>query len=277
MGTTNIPYLLNLFNETLWMLPSSQLKVMTDLLKTKLETGSIKEYLELLDQDPREDFTEPVEIEERIASMSLFGTFVAEATTLQTLCGFSSTFNMNKQFNELSENSEIDTIVLHFRSGGGESTGLFEFANDINNSSKRVIAFTDTMMASAAYLLGSAADVIVATPSAELGSIGVRMSIVKVESPSNVEIHTFQAGGQKTFGDPHIAITEAEKSFFQGRVDKMFKEFVSAVSVHRDWLVQSIIDTEAGSDKAMFLTETKFVDKVMSTNQFLTEVRNGSI
>jgi ClpP class serine protease len=259
------------------MIDNKRLETMSEIFIHKLNNGTIKEYAQLFGKDPEKLPIGVEKVDNGVVVLPIHGTLTAQATMLDAMCGFNSTFDLHDEFNELSNDDSVSTIINHIQSPGGEGTGGFEFADSINNSLKKVISFTDTYMCSLGYLLGAAGDTIVATPTAEVGSIGVRSSIVKFNKDERAEKHIFQSGDIKTFGDPDVPITEKEKQFFQDRVDKLANEFFTAVSVYRDWDIQEIIDTEAASDKAMFLTETKFIDKVMSRDQFLTEVINGLI
>ncbi len=70
-------------------------------------------------------------------------------------------------------------IVLDIDSGGGQVSGTPEFHDFIKNYSKPVVAYTDGMMCSAAYYIGSAANYIVANKRADaIGSIGTMIHFV---------------------------------------------------------------------------------------------------
>ncbi len=279
MGTSNLVHLLNRFNDSLWFLTQSKLELISSIFSEKLRTGKLSDISGLLNDDNEERKrarAEEMQVERigKVAVLPIFGTMMAEASGLDALSGFTSTFERHQTFLDLQNDMSVETIVLHFRSPGGQMLGGFEFADSVLNSPKKVVAFTDTEMNSLAFLIGSAAqEGIFATPSSTLGSIGVRLSVMKVKE-SNVETHIFQSGKTKTFGDPNVPMTEAESTFFQDKVDQSAKEFFAAVSVHRDWPIEAIIATEAASNNAMFLKETPFVDHVMSREQFIQEVRN---
>lgn len=70
-------------------------------------------------------------------------------------------------------------IVLDIDSGGGQVSGTPEFHDFIKNYSKPVVSYTDGMMCSAAYYIGSAAKHIVANKRADaIGSIGTMIHFV---------------------------------------------------------------------------------------------------
>ena len=73
---------------------------------------------------------------------------------------------------------EGSTVVLWFRSPGGIVTGIPETAGELRRLGKtrRLLAFTDDLCASAAYWLAAQCEQIVATPTADVGSIGVYLA-----------------------------------------------------------------------------------------------------
>lgn len=75
--------------------------------------------------------------------------------------------------NNLAEDPNCAGVVLNIDSGGGQAYGTPELYDQIRDFSKPVISYTDGLMASAAYYIGSAADEIIANKRAEaIGSIG---------------------------------------------------------------------------------------------------------
>lgn len=70
-------------------------------------------------------------------------------------------------------------IVLDIDSGGGQVSGTPEFHDYLLNFPKPVVAYTDGMMCSAAYYIGSASDFIIANKRADhIGSIGTMLSFI---------------------------------------------------------------------------------------------------
>lgn len=70
-------------------------------------------------------------------------------------------------------------VVLDIDSGGGQVSGTPEFHDFIKSYSKPVVAYTDGMMCSAAYYIGSAASYIVANSRVDaIGSIGTMIHFV---------------------------------------------------------------------------------------------------
>lgn len=78
----------------------------------------------------------------------------------------------------------VSALVLHFDSPGGTANGSPELAERVRayalGGSKPIVAFTDGVMASAAYQVGSQANAVIATRSATVGSIGTVISFLDV-------------------------------------------------------------------------------------------------
>lgn len=270
-----ISNLINLFSETLWMLPMSFIMNKIDVLKYKLQNGSISELSSIMKE---KYINEPVEIErfEDIAVFPVFGELVHTCSSLDTLCGLQSTFKLHEEFLKLDADPDINTIIMHYRTPGGSEVGSFEFATSINQSKKRIISFSDEFMTSLGYLLGSAGDIIVTTPTASVGSIGVILSLMKIKGGDNIEVKHIKAGMKKDYGSPYTEWSEDEINYFQDKVDSTYEAFVDAISVFRSWDKNEIKATQASFGPAMH--NKKFVDKIVVTkNQFITEVMNGTI
>ena len=78
-------------------------------------------------------------------------------------------------FDRAAADSSIGAIVLNIDSPGGSVYGVEELADKIYKArgTKPVYAVANSLAASAAYWIGSAASQLYVTPSGEVGSIGV--------------------------------------------------------------------------------------------------------
>lgn len=100
---------------------------------------------------------------------------------------------------------------------------------------KPVVAYTETLMCSAAMWIASQAEIIIATPSARVGSIGVYRTWLDDSQANALEgfkRELFEAGKHKAAGIRPI--TEEERSMFQAEVDRIHEEFKTEVRRYRD-------------------------------------------
>ena len=101
---------------------------------------------------------------------------------------------------------------------------------------KPITAVANSLAASAAYWIATAADELVVTPSGEVGSIGVFAAHEDVSGmleQAGVKVNLVSAGRYKTEGNPFEPLTEEARASIQGRVDEYYEQFVSAVARNR--------------------------------------------
>lgn len=129
-------------------------------------------------------------------------------------------------------------IILDFDSPGGQVTGIEELGNLIKEigQTKQIIAYTDTIIGSAAYWLASNCNAIICTPSSEIGSIGV-FSLVEDHSErlqkEGIKVNAFFAGALKLLGLPFKPLTDEEKNWIQAGVDNQYAKFTNLVNENR--------------------------------------------
>jgi ClpP class serine protease len=92
------------------------------------------------------------------------------------ISGGTSTEAFGRAFDEAMKNPDVGAIVIDCDSPGGSVSGVPELAAKIfkaRGQGKRSSRVANSSMNSAAYWICSAADEIIAAPSADVGSIGV--------------------------------------------------------------------------------------------------------
>ncbi len=145
---------------------------------------------------------------------------------------------IDADFDAAIADERVDAILFDVDSPGGHVDGVPELAEKIRSArgQKPMIALADTMMASGAYWIGSAADQILSTPSGQLGSVGVwtaHEDWSRWLGNEGVDITTFSAGKYKIEGNPWSPLTEETKEFFQAQIDEVYGWFVQAVAKNR--------------------------------------------
>lgn len=128
-------------------------------------------------------------------------------------------------------------ILLKFDSPGGTVQGTPELAALIASKPLPTVAYTEDMMASAAYYLAAGASAIVATTSAEVGSIGVY--IPWMDSSAQLAAQGLrpdpivnQEGDLKALGFTGT-LTSEQRAYLQERVDEDFAAFKAHILAHR--------------------------------------------
>ena len=266
-----ISNLLQAFSDQKWLLPYSHFKKMSDILMYKFTTGNIEKFLEIKEinrHDPEEDERRRRNSGARMVGDTMLfpieGTLMPEVGMMEAMCGFVSTISLGESLKASVIQHRPHNIIFPIRSPGGAVTGvpelgdlIAEVANDIPS-----IAFTDTMMASGGFWLGSAVGRIAATRSAILGSVGVFQEVHKIQE-DGVEVHVFQAGSKKTFGHPNVPMTDAESVHFQKSVDQTMELFLKSVSDFRSIDIEELRKTEGSHGEAEF--NSIFVDDIVNS------------
>lgn len=168
-----------------------------------------------------------------VGIVSIDGTISASSLTVHQLRTF-------------FEDKTIAAIVLKINSGGGApgaSQCIFNTINELRaKHNKPVIAWVENIAASGAYYIASAADTIIAAPSAMIGSIGVRMGaffeLKDFLADYKIKSHILTAGTYKAAGDMFETMTPEQKASLQEMLDSTYKRFVSDVQSARSGLAE---------------------------------------
>jgi len=107
------------------------------------------------------------------AIIPVTGPIFRRANLFTEISGATSVEVLAQDLATAAADPSIERIVLDIDSPGGQASGIAEMAAQIRASTKPVTAYVDGAAASAAYWLAAAADQVVASPTALLGSIGV--------------------------------------------------------------------------------------------------------
>lgn len=172
---------------------------------------------------------------------------------------------------------DVKQLILDVDSPGGEVTGLPETAAVLAQVSKikPVSAIVGGMSASAAYWLTSQARNITATPSGEVGSVGVRMMHVdmsKMLEDAGYKITELYSGNFKTEWSPYKPLSDEAKADMQNRLTGIHSDFINAVAEGRG--VRATADTKAdrfGEGRMFSATDAMnkgLVDKIQPPREF---------
>lgn len=176
---------------------------------------------------------------------------------------------------------DVSHIVFDVNSGGGHVAGNFELAEEIyaGRAIKPSLAMVDASGYSGAYSLSSAANRIVAMPSAGVGSIGVLMMHVSVEKfldKHGIDVNLIYAGARKIDSYPFNELSEAARERFQAGVDKSYEKFVSLVARNRGMDAEAVRATEAMTYDAEDALALGLIDEINTPAAALAAFRLGA-
>lgn len=177
----------------------------------------------------------------------------------------------------------IGAIVLAIDSPGGVITGVPEAADAIFavRGQKPLYAVAAGLMASAAYWLGSAADTVIASPSAYTGSIGVwtmHADLSKLLDEMGIKLSLISAGKYKVEGNWFEPLGDDARAALQADVDDCYDAFLTAVARHRG-VTTNAVRTGYGEGRVLSAARSKdagLVDKVGTLGAVVAQLAGPS-
>lgn len=159
--------------------------------------------------------------------------------SLSSLFGGSSTIGMRKALSLAMADARVQRIMFHVDSPGGTVAGTGDLGDDIYiaSSKKPIAAYIEDMGTSAAYWVASQANLIYASPYANVGSIGVIWTVYDRSEMANkmgIKVHAIMSNPGKAFAVDGMPITAKQLAKMQKHVDETYAQFVGAVARGRD-------------------------------------------
>jgi signal peptide peptidase SppA len=183
---------------------------------------------------------------------------------------------LTKQFRAALADDTVKAIVFDVDSPGGDVDGIQELSDEIFNArgQKKIVAVANTMAASAAYWLASAADEFVVTPSGMVGSIGVfttHNDVSEMDKMMGLKVTYISAGKFKTAANPDEPLSPEAEAAIQSVVDSFYDAFVSGVARNRG---VAATDVKNGFGQARCVVakdalKLHMVDKIATLDQTL--------
>lgn len=178
----------------------------------------------------------------RVGSVSIvpvYGVIENHSDWMSELFGCTTVEGLRQALAAEINDPAVKAIVLEIDSPGGTVAGITELCAEIRavrGGAKPIVAVANTCAASAAYWLASQADEVVASPSANVGSVGV-YAVHEDDSAMlemiGVKITLISAGPYKTEGNEFEPLTDAARTDIQGRVDANYGQFLADVAAGR--------------------------------------------
>ncbi len=147
--------------------------------------------------------------------------------------------------NHYKRDKFVKAVVIRVNSPGGEvapSQAIYEQLMKFKKH-KKVVVSMDSVAASGAYYVSSAADKIIAEPGTLTGSIGVIMempNVYKLMKKVGVSYNYIVSGPYKDIGTPFKEMTPMQRKKLQGVVMNVYGQFVAAVAKGRNLKVSYV-------------------------------------
>lgn len=215
-----------------------------------------------------------------IGIMTIYGPIVPRASWFDDISGAVSVSNLTRDFEILESDESIDAILMIYDSPGGAVTGISDFADKIKNSSKTVYSHVVGMAASAAYWLASQADLVLASDTSEIGSIGVVATIYDdSKALENQGVVTFDMMSAQTPRKRTDLTTEEGQKELQAILNDTADIFINAVARGRNTTYENVLKNygEGASFIAGTAMKKNMIDGITTIDELITSLANGDL
>ncbi len=219
----------------------------------------------------------------QIAVLPLYGIITQRGNMVDALSGpgSCSTQQFAASLSDALNDPAVEQILIDIDSPGGSVYGVEELATQIlvARGQKPVVAVANSLAASAAYWIGSAASEFYCTPGGEVGSIGVWQAHEDISDAlkyDGIDVTLISAGKFKVEGNPYEPLTAEATAFLQSRVDDYFNAFVAAVAQARAVNADEVINGMGqgrvmGASAALSLN---MIDGILTFDQVVSLVQS---
>ncbi len=216
------------------------LEVRSFLLSKANDTHDIAAYMDdKSDNQPNTKARPAADKKGAVAVLPVFGIINQRVADMDVSSGgMFSIDKFTKTFRNAVADPNIKAIVLNIDSPGGGVFGVMELAEEIYKarSQTHIVAVANSLAASAAYWIASAADEVVVTPGGMVGSIGVYMmhdDLSAAYEAAGIKTTIIQAGKYKTEGNSLQPLTDEARAALQADVDAYYDMFIDSVAKGR--------------------------------------------
>lgn len=238
-GDPRYQHILQAVYDRPWAILPSTLTLIVDILQFRAAGGvlspdEIEARVSAAQNGPRQGSRRDVSVD----VIGVYGPISMRQNLMSASSGGTSIEGLTQAFRSSLRDPEVDGIILEFDSPGGTIDGVAELAAEIRDArgKKPIVAHVNTMAASAAFWLASAADEIVVTPTGSVGSIGVftaHQDLSKAAEMDGVKVTLISAGKFKTEGNKWEPLGDEAKANLQDQVNQIYAMFTADIAKNR--------------------------------------------
>jgi signal peptide peptidase SppA len=210
-----------------WLIQPDALQSMAASLRGLVDRGG-----SLPNQQPSSSL---LSVEDGIGVVAIEGPILRKADLFaRVFFGATGSEDVGAALREAGARDDIKAVFLNIDSPGGTVAGTPELAAAVAslNEQKPVYAFSSGLMCSAAYWVASQARAIYATPSAQVGSIGVVQAVIDNSAAldkAGIKVEVFSVGKYKAMGAPGTPLTDDQRELISSNLAEIAGEFHAAV------------------------------------------------
>lgn len=237
---------LQALREQPWAMVPSAYEALLALVQARLESGRLSaEEIEARVGD-RERPAAVAKVGQ-VAVLALHGVIAHRMNLFTAISGGTSTELVGQALDQALADPEVHAIVLSIDSPGGPVAGVEELAQKIHaaRGTKPIVAVADALAASAAYWIGAQADQLVASPSAQVGSIGIvttHTDVSKADAEVGIKRTVIAIPPAKAEAHPYEPLSEEARAGVVSAMQPFYELFVKAVARGRGIAVTDVTD-----------------------------------
>ena len=217
----------------------------------------------------------------QVAVLSIQGTLVPRRVDAENVSsgGLVSTESVGAAIDAAAADPQVTTIVLDINSPGGTVAGTPELATRIAAAAQRkpVLAVANLQMASAAYWIASQASQVIASPSADIGSIGVmaiHQETSQADAQAGITTTVFRSVAAKADANGVEPLTEAARAAIETRIAETHQQFLAAVASGRRTTPEAVAQ-QFGQGRTLTAEQALavgMIDRIATLDQVLAEL-----
>jgi protease-4 len=141
-------------------------------------------------------------------------------------------------------------VMALIDSPGGSAAAAQLITEELKKSTMPNAAYIIDSGTSAAYLIATGADTVIASPFSDVGSIGVTMSYLnysKQNEEQGIDFVSLSSGKFKDYGSPDKPLTTEERALMERDLSIWHEEFVQQVATNRNLSPEDVAKLADGS------------------------------
>lgn len=214
-----------------------------------------------------------------IAVVPIVGPLVTRGDWLSMLLGASSYGEITDAIANATADPAARAVLLEVDSPGGEIGGLFDLVDQIATlraaSNKPLWAAASESALSAGFAIGSVADRLYVSRTAEVGSVGIVAIHVDesvADAMAGLNWTLIHAGARKIDGNPHEPLSGSARTDIQADVDALHAELVALVARNRGMSADAVGATEAAIYRGQRAVSVGFADRLGTLGRALADL-----
>lgn len=202
----------------------------------------------------------------------------------QTLSRWDDSYEAIQLRGAAAFDSPARAVVLRINSPGGVLYGAIDTARALrahaDAAGKPLIAYVDGEAASAAYAIACAADQIILSTNAIVGSIGVlqcRPDVSQANAARGVTVAMITTGSRKAYGNPEVPLTDQEYANTLALVTALAMPFFDLVSARRGIAPEVVAAMDGGLFTGPAAITARLADRVLPFDAMIASLSKGQL